>query len=131
MRVGLTRAMLLSAALDIFIDFGNFGFEFSLKFIGALMFGHHSKKFLGEPKFFAGIAFIFKLTEFIYVATNEGPDAMGTFLIPVMNYLLVAAGFLCMFFWAYFTGQYRDVEAPKYRMLEMQAEIDREEGARS
>ena len=79
----------------------------------------------------AGIAFIFKLTEFIYVATNEGPDSMGTFLIPVMNYLLVAAGFLCMFLWAYFTGQYRDVEAPKYRMLEMQAEIDREDGARS
>ena len=79
----------------------------------------------------AGTAFIFKLTEFILVATNEGPDAMGTFLIPVMNYLLVAAGFLCLFLWAYFTGQYRDVEAPKYRMLEMQAEIDREEGARS
>ncbi len=79
----------------------------------------------------AGIAFIFKLTEFIYVATNDGPDSMGTFLIPVMNYLLVAAGFLCMFFWAYFTGQYRDVEAPKYRMLEMQEEIDRADGARS
>ena len=79
----------------------------------------------------AGTAFIFKLTEFILVATNEGPDAMGTFLIPVMNYLLVAAGFLCLFLWAYFTGQYRDVEAPKYRMLEMQAEIDREEGVRS
>jgi len=79
----------------------------------------------------AGIAFIFKLTEFIYVATNDGPDSMGTFLIPVMNYLLVAAGFLCMFFWAYITGQYRDVEAPKYRMLEMQAEIDREDAARS
>ena len=79
----------------------------------------------------AGVAFIFKLTEFIYVATNKGPDSMGTFLIPVMNYLLVAAGFLCMFLWAYFTGQYRDVEAPKYRMLEMQAEIDREDGTRS
>ena len=79
----------------------------------------------------AGVAFIFKLTEFIYVATNDGPDSMATFLIPVMNYLLVAAGFLCLFFWAYFTGQYRDVEAPKYRMLEMQEEIDREDGARS
>jgi len=79
----------------------------------------------------AGTAFIFKLIEFITVATTEGPDAMGTFLIPVMNYLLVAAGFLCLFLWAYFTGQYRDVEAPKYRMLEMQHEIDRQEGSRS
>jgi len=79
----------------------------------------------------AGTAFIFKLIEFIMVATNEGPDAMGTFLIPVMNYILVAAGFLCLFLWAYFTGQYRDVEGPKYRMLEMQHEIDRQESSRS
>jgi nitrogen fixation-related uncharacterized protein len=79
----------------------------------------------------AGTAFIFKLTEFIFVATNEGPDALGSFLIPVMNYLLVAAGFLCMFFWAYFTGQFSDVEAPKYRMLEMQGEIDQRDAERS
>jgi cbb3-type cytochrome oxidase maturation protein len=71
------------------------------------------------------------LIEFITVATTDGPDAMGTFLIPVMNYLLVAAGFLCLFLWAYFTGQYRDVEGPKYRMLEMQHEIDRQDGSRS
>jgi nitrogen fixation-related uncharacterized protein len=78
----------------------------------------------------AGTAFIFKLTEFIHVATSEGPNALASFLIPVMNYLLVAAGFLCMFFWAYFTGQFRDVEAPKYRMLEMQREIDERETER-
>jgi len=78
----------------------------------------------------AGTAFIFKLTEFIFVATNKGPDALGSFLIPVMNYLLVAAGFLCMFFWAYFSGQFRDVEAPKYRMLEMQREIDERDAER-
>ena len=78
----------------------------------------------------AGTAFIFKLTEFIVVATSDGPDALASFLIPVMNYLLVAAGFLCLFFWAYFTGQFKDVEAPKYRMLEMQREIDEREAGR-
>jgi cbb3-type cytochrome oxidase maturation protein len=78
----------------------------------------------------AGTAFIFKLTEFILVATTDGPDALGSFLIPVVNYLLVAAGFLCMFLWAYFSGQFRDVEAPKYRMLEMQREIDQQEAER-
>ena len=75
----------------------------------------------------AGTAFVFKLTEFIIVATSKAPEALGSFLIPVLNYLLVAAGFLCLFFWAYFTGQFRDVEAPKYRMLEMQKEIDERE----
>ena len=72
----------------------------------------------------AGSAFLFKLVEFIATATTEGPDALGSFLIPVLNYLLVAAGFFCLFLWAYFTGQFRDLEAPKYRMLEMQDEID-------
>lgn len=72
----------------------------------------------------AGSAFVFKLVEFTITATTKGPDALGSFLIPVLNYLLVAAGFFCLFLWAYSTGQFRDLEAPKYRMLEMQDEID-------
>ena len=72
----------------------------------------------------AGTAFIFKLIEFFFTATTEGPQALGSFLIPVLNYLLVAAGFFCLFLWAYSTGQFRDMEAAKYRMLEMQHEID-------
>ena len=75
----------------------------------------------------AGTGFLFKLIEFIVTATSRGPDALGSFLIPVLNYLLVAAGFFCLFLWAYFTGQFRDLEAPKYRMLEMQREIDQQE----
>ncbi len=78
----------------------------------------------------AGAAFLFKLTEFIIVATSKGPEALGSFLIPVLNYLFVAAGFLCLFLWAYFTGQFRDVEAPKYRMLELQREINEREAER-
>lgn len=75
----------------------------------------------------AGSAFLMKLIEFFLTATTSGPDALGSFLIPVLNYLLVAAGFFCLFLWAYFAGQFRDLEAAKYRMLEMQAEIDRQE----
>ena len=78
----------------------------------------------------AGTAFVFKLIEFFYTATREGPEALGSFLMPVLTYLMVAAGFLCLFFWAYFTGQFRDVEEPKYRMLELQREIDRMEHGR-
>lgn len=76
----------------------------------------------------AGIAFIFKLIEFAYTATTKGSDALASFLIPVLNYLIIAAGFFCLFIWAYVTGQFRDVEGPKYRMLEMQREIDALEG---
>ncbi len=77
----------------------------------------------------AGTAFVFKLIEFIHTATMKGPSAMGSFLIPVLNYLIVAAGFALLFLWAYLSGQFRDVEAAKYRMLEMQRAIDRDEAA--
>jgi cbb3-type cytochrome oxidase maturation protein len=78
----------------------------------------------------AGTAFIFKLIEFVHTATTTGPDAMGSFLMPVLTYLLVAAGYLLLFLWAYASGQFRDVEGPKYRMLEMQDEIDRRESGK-
>jgi len=72
----------------------------------------------------AGTAFIFKLIEFAYTATTKGSESLASFLIPVLTYLVVAAGFGCLFMWAYVSGQYRDVEGPKYRMLQMQDEID-------
>jgi nitrogen fixation-related uncharacterized protein len=75
----------------------------------------------------AGSAFVLKLIEFIATATSDGTDALASFLIPVLNYLLVAAGFFSLFLWAYATGQFRDLEAAKYRMLEMQRELDLEE----
>lgn len=75
----------------------------------------------------AGTAFIFKFIEFLYTATREGSSAMASFLIPLLNYLIVAAGFFCLFLWAFFSGQFRDVESAKYRMLEMQREIDEKE----
>lgn len=75
----------------------------------------------------AGTAFIFKLVEFFFTATTEGPNALASFLIPVLNYLLVAGGFFCLFLWAYSTGQFKDLEAAKFRMLEMQQEVDEQE----
>ena len=78
----------------------------------------------------AGTAFVLKLIEFFATATRSGSDALASFLIPVLNYLLVAAGFFCLFLWAYFSGQFRDLEGPKHRMLEMQREIDAREALR-
>ena len=71
-------------------------------------------------------AFIFKLIEFAY--SFVGDQSLHVAIVPVLTYLIVAAGFACLFFWAYLTGQFKNVEAPKYRMLEMQDEIDAKEG---
>ena len=76
----------------------------------------------------AGGAFIFKFFDFYLTATTQGSQALASFIVPVLNYLIVALGFGCLFLWAYFSGQFRDVEGPKYRMLQMQQEIDRREG---
>lgn len=77
----------------------------------------------------AGTAFVFKLIEFFHTATAKGSEALASFLIPLLTYLLVAAGFLCLFAWSWLTGQFRDIERAKHRMLEMQEEIDELERA--
>jgi nitrogen fixation-related uncharacterized protein len=84
----------------------------------------------------AGSAFVFKLIEFLYsfsIARNTVPGGDGVrpgfmFAIsPLVNYLIVAAGFACLFLWAFLSGQFRDIEGPKYRMLELQRQFDRAE----
>ena len=77
----------------------------------------------------AGTAFVFKLSEFIYVATLPEDQGLVSFLLPVLNYLVVALGFASLFVWAYLRGEFRDVEKTKVRMLEMQDQIDRVEMA--
>ncbi len=72
----------------------------------------------------AGSGFLFKLIEFTATAISQGKNALASFLWPVLNYLLVAAGFFCLFLWAYLRGQFRDLEAAKFRMLELNAEVN-------
>lgn len=72
----------------------------------------------------AGGGFIFKLIEFLSAFNSGEPFQFS--IIPVMTYLIVAAGFGCLFMWAYLAGQFKDIEGPKYRMLEMQDEFDRQ-----
>lgn len=70
----------------------------------------------------AGVGFVFKLAEFIKSWVNSGGADFA--IVPVATYLAVSAGYLCFFVWAYRRGMFTDIEAPKYRMLEMQDEID-------
>jgi hypothetical protein len=74
----------------------------------------------------AGSAFGMKLIDFYVTATRKGSSALGSFLVPVMNYLCIAAGFAALFVWAYARGQFRNVEEPKYRMLELNRLCDEE-----
>lgn len=63
-----------------------------------------------------------KFSEFI--ALYRG-DANGVFAIsPILNYLLASLGFFCLLCWAMLHGMFRDIERPKYTMLETEAMLD-------
>ena len=52
-------------------------------------------------------------------------DADGAFAVaPITNYILASTGFLLLFFWAAANGMFRDIERPKYSMLENERRLD-------
>jgi len=65
-------------------------------------------------------------TKFLeFIALYRG-DVEGAFAIsPILNYLLASLGFLFLFGWAALGGMFRDIEEPKYTMLENEALLDR------
>ena len=55
--------------------------------------------------------------------TDEATE--GAFaLVPILNYLLVTLGFLLLFAWWVLSGGFRDIERPKYNMLENETILD-------
>ena len=74
----------------------------------------------------AGGMFCFKL--FSFMRTIKRDELIGFAFDPIMIYAFVAMGFLCLLAWAFLTGQFRDVEGPKYEMLERFDAQERAEG---
>jgi len=67
-----------------------------------------------------------KFREFILIYRGE---VDGVFAItPIINYLLASLGFFFMFWWAVAHGMFRDIEKPKYAMLENERRLDLEQG---
>ena len=70
-----------------------------------------------------GYGFVEKFIQFLRtLRSTEG----GHFtILPIANYLLVTCGFCCLLIWAIRHGMFRDVEKPKYTMLERELELER------
>jgi len=67
-----------------------------------------------------------KFREFIQIYRGE---VDGVFAItPIVNYLLASVGFFLLFCWAIAHGMFRDIEKPKYAMLENERRLDLEQG---
>jgi hypothetical protein len=72
------------------------------------------------------LGFANKFREFLQIARGE---VDGVFAItPIVNYLLASLGFFFLFCWAIAHGMFRDIERPKYTMLENERKLDVEEG---
>ena len=72
-----------------------------------------------------GGMFFFKVYSFM--RTIKKDELAGFAFDPIMIYAFVAIGFLFMLVWAYISGQFKDVERPKYEMLEKFEEQTRAE----
>ena len=69
-----------------------------------------------------GGSFIYKLYEFISTASKG--QLPGFAIATVVSYFLATMGFLCLAVWAFLRGHYHDIEEPKLRLLQTEAELD-------
>lgn len=75
----------------------------------------------------SAIGFTKKLMEFIRTSSQDHEG--GFAILPLLVYLAVAGGFLCLLVWAVFEGMFRDIERPKYTMLENENRLEEREHA--
>lgn len=67
------------------------------------------------------LGFVMKFGELMTL--TQGAEDGGFAITPVINYLLASVGFFLLL-WAALNGMFRDLERPKYLMLENERELD-------
>ena len=68
--------------------------------------------------------FVMKFIEFIHTFQGESDGAFA--ITPMLNYLLASLGFFCLLLWATLNGMFHDLEKPKYHMLDVEEQLDRQ-----
>lgn len=75
--------------------------------------------------FFLGPAMFGFGTKFYELVRVFQGDASGAFAVtPIVNYLLAGSGFVLLFAWAARNGMLRDIESPKFHMLDNERALD-------
>jgi hypothetical protein len=75
----------------------------------------------------AGLGFAYKMSEFAVTIMKEDVEGFGA--VAVATYLIGMVPIMFLSLWAVLTGRFRDIERPKYRLLEIDREIERGGGA--
>jgi len=71
----------------------------------------------------AGVGFTYKMTEFALTIVRD--DVQGFGAVAVGTYLIGMLPIVLLTLWAVTTGRFRDIERPKYRLFELDDEIER------
>ncbi len=72
---------------------------------------------------FAGLGFTYKMSEFALTIVKDEVEGFGT--VAVATYLIGMVPLLFVMLWAVMTGRFRDLEATKRRLFELDEEIER------
>jgi hypothetical protein len=71
----------------------------------------------------AGVGFIYKMSEFAVTIVKDEVEGFGA--VAVVTYLIGMVPMTFLMLWAVMTGRFRDLEATKRRLFELDAEIER------
>jgi nitrogen fixation-related uncharacterized protein len=71
----------------------------------------------------AGGAFVYKMGEFAMTIANDEVQGFGA--VAVTTYLVGMLPIVFFTLWAVVSGRFRDIERPKYRVLELDEELER------
>jgi hypothetical protein len=72
---------------------------------------------------FAGVGFIYKMSEFAVTIVKDDVEGFGA--VALATYLIGMVPITFLMLWAVMTGRFRDLEATKRRLFELDAEIER------
>jgi ABC-type uncharacterized transport system permease subunit len=76
----------------------------------------------------AGLGFAYKMAEFVTTMVHDEIAGFGA--VAVATYLIGMLPIVCLTLWAVLTGRFRDIERPKFRLLELHEELERAERRR-
>ena len=71
----------------------------------------------------AGTSFVYKMTEFAMTIVKDDVEGFGA--VAVATYLIGMLPIVFVTLWAVLSGKFRDIERPKFRLLELDREIER------
>jgi uncharacterized membrane protein YhaH (DUF805 family) len=71
----------------------------------------------------AGVGFVYKMSEFVMTIVKDDVEGFGA--VAVIVYLVGIVPIIFLTLWAVLTGRFHDIERPKFRMLELDREIER------